>query len=114
MDPEEGYPEACKLLKQWYGQSYKIATAYVDRVTKGPAIKSEDRKGLQNFATLLTSCRNTLKSIGYSSKIENPDSLRGVINRLPYDLRKKWPNTVPLTRYQKIKTERLSLKMLYL
>ena len=114
MDPEEGYPEACKLLKQWYGQSYKIATAYVDRVTKGPAIKSEDRKGLQNFATLLTSCRNTSKSIGYSSKIENPDSLRGVINRLPYDLRKKWPNTVPLTRYQKIKTERLSLKMLYL
>ena len=93
MDPEEGYHEARKLLKQRYGQSYKIATAYVDKVTKGPAIKSEDRKGLQNFATLLTSCRNTLKSIGYSSKIENPGSLRGVINRLPYDLRKKWRNT---------------------
>ena len=93
MDPEEGYHEARKLLKQRYGQSYKIATAYVDKVTKGPAIKSEDRKGLQNFATLLTTCRNTLKSIGYSSKIENPGSLRGVINRLPYDLRRKWRNT---------------------
>jgi len=34
-----------------------------------------------------------LKSTGYSSKIENPDSLRSVINRLPYDLRKKWRNT---------------------
>ena len=45
MDPEEGYPEARKLLKQGYGQSCKIATAYVDKVTKGPAIKSEDRKG---------------------------------------------------------------------
>ena len=44
MDPEEGYPEARKLPKQRYGQSYKIATAYVDKVTKGPAIKSEDRK----------------------------------------------------------------------
>ena len=44
MDPEESYPEAPKLLKQRYGQSYKIATAYVDKVTKGPAIKSEDRK----------------------------------------------------------------------
>ena len=51
-----------------------------------------------------------MKSIGYSSKIENPDSLRGIINRLPYDLRKKWRNTVLLARYQKIKTERLSLK----
>ena len=94
MDPEEGYREARKLLKQRSGQSYKIATACVDKVTKGRAIKSEDRKGLQNFATLPTSCRNTLKSIGYSSKIENPESLRGVINRLPYDLRKKWRNTV--------------------
>ena len=34
-----------------------------------------------------------MKSIGYSSKIENPDSLRSVINRLPHDLRKKWRNT---------------------
>ena len=93
MDPEEGYPEARELLKQRYRQSYKIATAYVDKVTKGPAIKSEDRKGLQNFGTLLTSCRNTLKSIGYSSKMENPESLRGVINNLPYNLRKKWQNT---------------------
>ena len=64
MDPEEGYPEARKLLKQRYRQSYKITTAYVDKVTKWPAIKSEDRKGLQTFATLLTSCRNTMKSIG--------------------------------------------------
>ena len=113
MDPEEGYHEARKLPKQRYGQSYKIATAYVDKVTKGPAIKSEDRKKFIAELCLLTSCRNTLKSIGYSSKIENPDSLRGVIDRLPYDLRKI--GETRLTRYQKIKTERLSLKtLLYL
>ena len=45
MDPEEGYPEARKLLKQLYGQSYKITTAYVDKVTKG-LVMSEDKKGL--------------------------------------------------------------------
>ena len=55
MDPEEGCPEARKLLKQRYGQSQKITTAQVDKVTKGPAIKTEYKKGLQNFATLLTS-----------------------------------------------------------
>ena len=62
-------------------------------MTKGPAFTSEDREGLQNSATFLTSCINTLKSIGHSSKIDDSDSLRGVINRLPYDLRKKWRNT---------------------
>ena len=43
MDQEEGCPEARKLLKQRYGQSYKITTAQVDKVTKGPAIKIENR-----------------------------------------------------------------------
>jgi len=76
MDPDEGYPEARKILKKRYGESYRIATAYVDRVAKGPVLKAEDSKGLQKLSTLLTSCKNTLKSIGYGSKIENPDSLR--------------------------------------
>ena len=34
MKPEEGYTEARRLLKEKYGQSYRIATAYVDRVTE--------------------------------------------------------------------------------
>lgn len=34
-----------------------------------------------------------MKSIGYGSKIENPDSLRGVVERLPFDLRKRWRST---------------------
>ena len=34
-----------------------------------------------------------MKSIGYGSKIENPDSLRGVVERFPFDLRKRWHST---------------------
>ena len=90
MDPDEGYAEARRLLKNRFGQSYRIATAYVDKVTKGPPIKAQDSRGLQNLSTLLTSCKNTLRSIGHSSKIENPDSLKAVIERLPYDFRRKW------------------------
>ena len=49
-----------------------------------PQIKSEDREALQKFSVLLTSCRNTLKGTEYLSKIDNPDSLRGIVNRLPH------------------------------
>ena len=90
MDPDEGYSEARRLLKNRFGESYRIATAYVDKVTKGPPIKAEDSRGLQNLSTLVTSSKNTLRSIGHSSKIENPDSLKAVIERLPYDLQRKW------------------------
>ena len=90
IDSERGYQEARKLLAKRYGQPYKIASAYVDRVTNGSAIKAEDGTALQSFSVLLTSCKNTLSDIGYLSKIENPDSLRKVVARLPFNLRQKW------------------------
>ncbi|KAL9980361.1 hypothetical protein ACROYT_G008936 [Oculina patagonica] len=90
MDSDKGYLEARKLLAKRYGQPYKIASAYVDRVTNGPVIKAEDETALQSFSVLLTSCKNTLNDIGYLSKIENPDSLRKVVARLPFNLRQKW------------------------
>ncbi len=90
MDSEEGYREARKLLAKWYGQPYKIASAYLERVTNGPAIKAEDGAALQSFSALLTTCKNTLNEIGYLSKIENQDSLKKVVARLPFSLRQKW------------------------
>ena len=90
MDSDRGYQEARKLLAKRYGQPYKIVSAYVDRVTNGSAIKAEDGTALQSFSVLLTSCKNTLSDIGYLSKIENPDSLRKVVARLPFNLRQKW------------------------
>ena len=90
MDSEEGYREARKLLAKQYGQPYKIASAYVERLTNGPAIKVEDGTALQSFSALLTTCKNTLNEIGYLNKIENPDSLKKVVARLPFSLRQKW------------------------
>ena len=90
MDPERGYLEARKLLKKRFGQNYRIATAYVDKLTKGPVIKREDNAAIQRLSVQLTSCMNTLTEIGYMSKIENPECLKLIIARLPYDTRKRW------------------------
>ena len=90
MDPKDGYKAARSLLKDRYGQSYKIATALIDRVTKTPQIKSDDGPALQRYSVLLTSCKNSLKEIGYLSKIENPDTLQRIIGKLPLWLRQRW------------------------
>ena len=92
MKPEEGYPKVKKLLESKFGQKHKIAMAYVDKVTNGPAIKVEDAKALEGFAVLLSSCTNTLKAIGYSSKFESPDIMRKIIERLPPKLQASWWN----------------------
>ena len=79
MQPDEGYREARRLLMERYCQSYKIASTYVTRVPNGPLIKHEDGQSLQQFSILLTSCKNTLREVGYLNKIENPDSMQRVM-----------------------------------
>ena len=94
MQDARGYDEARKLLLERYGQPYKIATAFVDRLTNGPQLKAEDGSGLQRFSILLTSCKNTLGEIGYLSRLENPDTMRKIVERLPFSLKIKWRETV--------------------
>ena len=90
MKPDEGYKSARSLLKSHYGQSYKIATSYVERVVTAPQIKAEDGPALQRYSVMLKSCKNALKEIGFLSKIENPGTMQKIIERLPFGLRQKW------------------------
>ena len=89
MREDVGYSEARILLAERYGQLFKIPTAYVDRVIKEQPIRAEDGPALQRFSILLTSCTNTLNQIGYLNRVENPESLRKIVDRLPYSLRLK-------------------------
>ena len=94
MSPDEGYQEACTLLKEKNDQNYKIATAYVDRLTNGSPIIGDGGNAVQKFLVQLTTCKNTLKDIGYLNKLENPDAFKKVIERLPYRIRQKWRKVV--------------------
>jgi len=90
MDSGKGYCEVPKLLTKRYGQPCRIASACVERVTNGSAIKSGDETAVQSISVLLTSCKNTLTDIGYLSKIETPDRIKKIVSILPFNLRQKW------------------------
>ena len=90
MSEDVGYQKARDLLKKRYGQSYRIASAFVEKLVKGSAIKAEDGEALRRFSILLTSCKNTLQDIGYLNKVENPDNMKAIVGRLPFGLRQKW------------------------
>ena len=44
----------------------------------------------RSFPFSLTSCKNTVREVGYLNKIENPDSIQRVIERLPFPLMQTW------------------------
>jgi len=61
MNSEVRYPKARKLLESKFEQKHKIALAYVNKVTNGPAIKAEDAEALEGFTTFTTVVRTFLK-----------------------------------------------------
>ena len=94
MKESDGYIKARQFLKERYGQSYRIATALVQKIAEGPSIKAEDSAALQQLATNLISCTNTLRDIGSLGKLDSQDNLQKIINRLPYGLRLRWRDVV--------------------
>ena len=52
MEGEEGYREARRLLKSKYGQSYRVATSYVDKLTNSPQIKADDSAALHQYSRI--------------------------------------------------------------
>ena len=90
MPHKEGYLKGRSLLEQKFGQKHKIAMAHVEKFINGSPIKAEDGDSLEQFSISLLSCSNTLKAIGYLNKIENPNGMKKIIERLPYKLQERW------------------------
>lgn len=90
LDSDEGYEVARKLLHERFGEPYAIATAYIELVTQGPAVRSSDREGLRTFADKLRDCEQTLRAIGYIDDLNNADNLKKIADRFPLHLKAKW------------------------
>ena len=102
MESTDGYNRTKGLLKSKFGHNYKISTAYAERIMKAPQIKAKDGEALQRYSLLLTSCKNTLKEIGCLNKLDNPDTPRRSVEKLPFALRRRWHDiTDSITKEQK-------------
>ena len=49
MTADKGFAVAKKLLKEHFGNEFKITAAYMEKVTGRPSVKSEDTKALKAY-----------------------------------------------------------------
>ena len=103
MEPNTSYEEARRLLKKRFCQNCHIATAYVDKITKGAPCKTEDSKAMQRLSTLMTSCKNTWDSRTQDRKSRQPTTDHISLTKL-YDLRRRWRSTADRTKVHDIVT----------
>lgn len=49
LTADEGFAVAKTLLKEHFGDQFKIAAAYMEKVTDWPSVKAEDIKSLKAY-----------------------------------------------------------------
>lgn len=87
---DQGYQRAKDLLREHFGNEFKIASAYMDKAMNWTLIKGEDVKALQAFSLFLRGCCNVTEQIMYMRELDMPSNMRSIVLKLPYKLRERW------------------------
>ena len=85
-----GYLEAKRLLKDKYGDPYKISNAYIKKINEWPYIRAGDEQALDRFSTFLTQCRSAISSLTFLSILNHPHNLQSMVTKLPLPLQDQW------------------------
>ena len=84
------YSRAINVLEEEFGNEHKASTAYLEKLDKWPTIKSEDGEGLRNLSIYLLTCLNNMGDSSALTQLNSPKEIMSVVNKLPYELRKRW------------------------
>ena len=94
MSPSEGYARARVLLKERFGDDYKISEMWVRKVTEGPVIRYGEGHRLQEMADDLRSCKETLGAMNKLEEIDTHRSMVKIVERLRQPLQSRWRRLV--------------------
>ena len=90
LGPDKGYARARELLKQRYGDDYTVSQAWVKKVTAGSFLGPKDYGKLLEFSDDLSTCVNTLTSMGYLAEVSTQQVMLSIASKLPSYLRTRW------------------------
>lgn len=83
MDPDKGYKEAKRLLKEHFSNEYRISMAYISTALSLPTIKADDGEALNALALFLTSCCSIMMDMKLMEELDNNANMRAIVNKFP-------------------------------
>lgn len=94
MGPHEGYRHARHLLDKEYGDTYKISTAFVNRLLTWPVISMDDPQAFRRLSIYLTKCLCAMESLSYMSVLNHIPHLQSIVRILPEEIQQEWRENV--------------------
>ena len=101
MEPTAGYAHARRMLRDRFGDDFKISQAWVSKLVNGPTVKANHVDSLQNFTDDVRECVEILECLHLVHEIDTRCHLVSLMNRLPSDLIYRWRRQARTTRKAK-------------
>jgi hypothetical protein len=90
MQPSEGYKRARRLLRERFGNEFKISEAWIRKVTEGSAIRPNNGGDIQDLADDVRNCAETLRAMDRLEEIDSRVRMVKIVQRLPMYLQSRW------------------------
>ena len=94
LPPDAGYDEARRLMKKKFGDDFRVVAAYESKALSWPEVRAEGGVGLNRFSLFLMRCKNAMEGSGHLTKLEQPDTIRKLVLKLPFNMRVRWRRLV--------------------
>ena len=98
LPPGEAYGRAYKLLNERYGDNFKLANTYKDRLRKWPRLGGMDASGLRKFVDFLEQCRTAKLSYPALRVLDDEAENTELTKKLPAWLSRQWSRKVVALR----------------
>ena len=91
--PSLGYRHALQLLKDQYGDPYRVFVAYRQELQQLPAVNPDDGAAFRSFYGHLLKCKTSMTSKDYIQALDSPEFLRTLQLKLPSRIQDRWNRT---------------------
>ena len=81
--PERAFSTAMKILKEQFGQQYKVVAAHMKLLKDGPRLKDGDPDAMYELSNQMRNCYITLMERDYEGNINNHGTIDKIFIRLP-------------------------------
>ena len=98
MEPTASYAHARRLLRDRFGNDFKISQAWVRKIVNGPPVKPNNVDSLQNFTDDDRECVKIFECLHLVNEVDTRSHLVSLMNRLPSYLITRWRKKAAISR----------------
>ena len=94
FETEDAYDKAKEILEERYGDSFRVAEAFRDKLDKWPKIAGRDSTGLRKFADFLKQCQMAMSMTPGLEVLNDCRENRKMLVKLPDWIVQRWSRKV--------------------